>query len=43
MDGKEIGVVEYFCPLTVYVYTYLFVCSELIDETGRFPIVIFGI
>ena len=26
-----------------YAYIYLFVCSELIEETGRFPIVIFGI
>ena len=30
----------YMC---IYVCIYLFVCSELIEETGRFPNVIFGI
>ena len=30
----------YMC---VYIYIYLFTCSELIEETGRFPNVIFGI
>ena len=27
----------------IYVCIYLFVCSELIEETGLFPNVIFGI
>ena len=27
----------------MYIFIYLFVCSELIEETGRFPNVIFGI
>ena len=28
--------------ISIYVYICLYVCSELIEETGRFPNVIFG-
>ena len=34
----SLNVLKYFCPLSVY----MFICTELIEETGRRPGLIFG-
>ena len=36
----SLNVLKYFCPLSVYIY--MFICSELIEETGRPPGLILG-
>ena len=40
----SLNVLKYFSPLSVCVgiYIYMFVCSELIEETGRPPGLIFA-
>ena len=35
----SLNVLKYFCPLSVY----MFICTELIEETGRPPGLIFGL
>ena len=35
--GFKLSVCKYFCPLSLY----MFICSELIEETGRPPGLIF--
>ena len=45
MSGN-LGLYKYLWPGSVYicvcVYIYMFICSELIEETGRPPGLIFG-
>ena len=38
----NLGLYKYLWPGSVYVRIYMSVCSELIEETGRPPGLIFG-